>query len=371
MDENANPATAQGEHSNVEENAAIPDTSEGEHKSDNANISAANEETTLVIYQTANLKTTEDDTDYDELDKNHLSKKFKIMTPILNFPTPTPLCSIPSKHMMKTAPHQDSVQEFTDKDLGKGKGVDIEEPINVLVPFVDEGGSNPKMPSLKPFMNIEGVSTQEEFIKQLTEIKRLADLRAQEEELEKALKKLRMLGFSEWLEVHALASKKSSKSIDSLLQSLKSKFQWVLNQVKNLGLPPPPALATFEMTTKDKKRKRNETLKEVFIKERIDVDGTQRNITPPSGVVGKECMVIREPEAGFFYFNVNFDLAFQRESEFHLTSTVQLIKLLNRINLDSPEAREMYKIMEIEIESKDDVNKAKEIARTNSDGLGM
>nr|GFB88271.1 hypothetical protein [Tanacetum cinerariifolium] len=69
-------------------------------------------------------------------------------------------------------------------DLAKGKGIDIEESIDVLVPFMDKGGSNPKMPSLKPFMNIEG------FIKQLTEIKRLADIRALVEESEKALKKL-------------------------------------------------------------------------------------------------------------------------------------------------------------------------------------
>ncbi|GJT10339.1 hypothetical protein Tco_0857381 [Tanacetum coccineum] len=72
-------------------------------------------------------------------------------------------------------------------------------------------------------------------------------------------------------------------------------------------------------------------------------------------------MVIREPETGFFYFNTNFDLVFQRESEFRITSTVQLIRLLKHINLDSPEVGEMYKIMEIEIESRDDVNKAKEI----------
>nr|GEV05574.1 retrovirus-related Pol polyprotein from transposon TNT 1-94 [Tanacetum cinerariifolium] len=71
--------------------------------------------------------------------------------------------------------------------------------------------------------------------------------------------RLRMPGFSEWIKVHALASKKTSKSIDSLLQSLKSKFQWVLNQAKNLGLPPPPALATIGMAAEDKKRKRNET----------------------------------------------------------------------------------------------------------------
>nr|GEX04806.1 hypothetical protein [Tanacetum cinerariifolium] len=255
--------------------------------------------------ETANLKTTEDDIDYDELDKNPLSKKFKIMTPIPNFPTSTPLFS-PAPLKEPSPP----------KDLAKGKGVDIEELVN------------------------------------LTKIKRLADLRAHEEESEKALNKLlnsatvkpqvlkwkeneekkaklvneyyeciqgrtdplsitkisftinsrkeptmritkvndplnltvylnfklRMLGFSKWLEVHALASKKSNKSNDSLLQSLKSKFQWVLNQAKNLGVSPPPALATFGMTAEDKKRKRNETLKEVFVKERFDLDGTQRNI---------------------------------------------------------------------------------------------
>nr|GEU29650.1 retrovirus-related Pol polyprotein from transposon TNT 1-94 [Tanacetum cinerariifolium] len=216
MDENTNLTTTQDEHSNVEENAAIPYTSQGEHKSDNANISSANKETTLVIHQTANMKTTEDDTDYDELDKEPLSKKFKIMTLIPNFPTPTLLFS--PAPLKEPSPPRDPV---------KGKCVDIEEPVNVLVPFMDEGGSNPKIPSLKPFMNIEGVSTQEEFIKQLAKIK-----------------------------------------------SLKSKFQWVLNQAKNLGVPPPHALATFGMTAEDKKRKRNEILKEVFVKERINVDGT-------------------------------------------------------------------------------------------------
>ncbi|GKB45374.1 hypothetical protein Tco_0896127, partial [Tanacetum coccineum] len=68
--------------------------------------------------------------------------------------------------------------------------------------------------------------------------------------------RLKMLGFSEWLEVHALASKKSGKLSDMLLQSLRAKFQWVIDQAKKLGLPPPPALATFKMTAEDKKRKR-------------------------------------------------------------------------------------------------------------------
>ncbi|GJY54704.1 hypothetical protein Tco_0446368 [Tanacetum coccineum] len=67
--------------------------------------------------------------------------------------------------------------------------------------------------------------------------------------------RLNSLGFSKWMEVHALASKKAGKSNDMLLQSLRAKFQWVMDQDKKLGLPPPPALATFGMTDKEKKGK--------------------------------------------------------------------------------------------------------------------
>nr|GEV56797.1 retrovirus-related Pol polyprotein from transposon TNT 1-94 [Tanacetum cinerariifolium] len=78
--------------------------------------------------------------------------------------------------------------------------------------------------------------------------------------------RLKSLHFSEWLEVHALASKKTGKSNDMLLQSLRVKFQWVIDQDKKLGLPPPPTLATFRITPEEKKRKRTEFLKETFLK---------------------------------------------------------------------------------------------------------
>nr|GEX83310.1 hypothetical protein [Tanacetum cinerariifolium] len=108
--------------------------------------------------------------------------------------------------------------------------------------------------------------------------------------------KLKMLSFSEWIEVHALASKKKGKSIDLLLQSLKAKFQWVLNQAKKVGLPPPPELATFGMTCEDKKRKRTEFLKEMFVTEDIRVDGMNRNIIPPPKIILIDGFVISEPE---------------------------------------------------------------------------
>ncbi|GKA29083.1 hypothetical protein Tco_0715328, partial [Tanacetum coccineum] len=173
--------------------------------------------------------------------------------------------------------------------------------------------------------------------------------------------RLKMLGFSKWLEVYALASKKSGKSIDLLLQSLKSKLQSVLNQAKKLGLPPPPELRTFGTFAEDKKRKRTKMIKHVFVKKYVVVDGAQRNLIPPPSVEGRRGLVIHEPEAGFFYYNANFDLVFQRESKFHITGSAQLIRLQKNIVRDSPEAKERYKIIELEIESRNDVNKAREI----------
>ncbi|GKA29306.1 hypothetical protein Tco_0715551, partial [Tanacetum coccineum] len=136
--------------------------------------------------------------------------------------------------------------------------------------------------------------------------------------------RLNLLGFSEWLEVHALASKKTGKSNDMLLQSLREKFQWVMDQAKKLGLPPPPALVTFRMTAEEKKRKRTQFIKEAFVTEDIKVDGINMNLIPPPNVMPIEGLVINEPESGIFFMNRNTNIAFQRESEFHLTPTIQL-----------------------------------------------
>nr|GFA56027.1 hypothetical protein [Tanacetum cinerariifolium] len=97
--------------------------------------------------------------------------------------------------------------------------------------------------------------------------------------------RLRTLGFSEWLEVHALASKKTGKSNDMLLQSLREKFQWVITQSKKLGLPSPLALTTLGMTAKAKKKKRTEFLKEAFVTENITAIGMHKNLIPPLRVM--------------------------------------------------------------------------------------
>ncbi|GKE54636.1 hypothetical protein Tco_1489792, partial [Tanacetum coccineum] len=142
-----------------------------------------------------------------------------------------------------------------------------------------------------------------------------------------------------------------------------------VNQAGKLGLSPPPELATFGLTLEEKKRKRSQILEQVFVRENEVVDGSQRNITPPLGINGKSGMVIKEPMAGFLYLNGNFDLLFQRDSEFYITGTVQLIRLQRRIIKDSLEAEEMNQLMNLEIESRDNVVRVRETVEKNLDGL--
>ncbi|GKC50673.1 hypothetical protein Tco_1073418 [Tanacetum coccineum] len=127
--------------------------------------------------------------------------------------------------------------------------------------------------------------------------------------------RLKTLRVSEWLEVHALASKSKGKSNDLLLQSLRAKFEWVLTQAKKLG------------------------------------------------VEGRRGLVIREPESGSFFNNENFDLVFQREEEFYLATTPQLIRLQNEILKGIPEAKEFFKKLELTIKARNDANQARKIVQ--------
>ncbi|GJV03722.1 hypothetical protein Tco_1337291 [Tanacetum coccineum] len=122
---------------------------------------------------------------------------------------------------------------------------------------------------------------------------------------------LKTPGFSEWIEVHALAFKNKIKENDVLLKNLKAKFQWIKTHAEKLGIPPPPEITAFGFSTAGKKRTRSlEILKEIFVTEYITVDGMHRNLIPPQGVVGSRGLVITEPKAGIFFYNGNFDLAF-------------------------------------------------------------
>ncbi|GJW24636.1 hypothetical protein Tco_0038447 [Tanacetum coccineum] len=77
------------------------------------------------------------------------------------------------------------------KDRSKGKEVAvIEEQVNKLVSFQEEGGSNPKMPNIKSFITPEGLLSQDKIDEQLREFKRLAGLKAKKDKSEAELRKL-------------------------------------------------------------------------------------------------------------------------------------------------------------------------------------
>ncbi|GKB64336.1 hypothetical protein Tco_0920522 [Tanacetum coccineum] len=112
-----------------------------------------------------------------------------------------------------------------------------------------------------------------------------------------------------------------------------TKISYVVNSRKEAtmkitrGLPPPSELATFGLTIEERKRKRTEFIREMFVIEDVRVDGMNRNLIPPPRVVPIKGLVIKEPESGIFYMNRNTDVSFQRESEFPLTPTIELIRI--------------------------------------------
>ncbi|GKD82726.1 hypothetical protein Tco_1349565 [Tanacetum coccineum] len=125
---------------------------------------------------------------------------------------------------------------------------------------------------------------------------------------------LKMFGFSEWLELHDLASRVKSKANDQLLKNLKAKFQ---------------------------------------------------NLVPRSGVVASEGLAIREPESGLIFYNGNSDLIFQREEEYHLATNPQLAMIQNVIKKNSVAAKEMFNKLNFVIEARNDVVEARKIVLDN------
>ncbi|GJZ70274.1 hypothetical protein Tco_0633824 [Tanacetum coccineum] len=206
-----------------------------------------------------------------------MNLQMKFLIPSSSIPSPTPLKSIMpeplkyteaikmtlaqfTKHLSKTTSSSFSPTPLREptplRDESKGKGTATEEPLKDTMPFMEKGGSVPKMPKIKSFTASVGPLSQEEFNAQIKEMKRLADLKVEKEKSEQELRKiadklpitkisyivnpnkettikitrgdnpliltvhpkfrLKTLGFNEWLEVHALASKKSGKSNDML-----------------------------------------------------------------------------------------------------------------------------------------------------------
>ncbi|GJZ42638.1 hypothetical protein Tco_0589893 [Tanacetum coccineum] len=202
--------------------------------------------------------------------------------------------------------------------------------------------------------------TLEEAHEQLNYLKRLADQKAAEEKTIRSLEKINIQAH-----VQKLAEYKAKRA------KTLAEFKWLKTQAGKISLSPPPELTAVGLTPAERKRKRtSKIVKEVFVTEDIRVSGMKRKLIPSQGVVGSPGLVITKPEAGIFYCNGNFDLFFQREDEFHLATTSQLIRQLRHIKWDTPEAEQMFKKMQFAIKARDDVEEARKIVRDNlDDGL--
>ncbi|GKB72214.1 hypothetical protein Tco_0933626, partial [Tanacetum coccineum] len=189
------------------------------------------------------------------------------------------------------------------------------------------------MPKFKSFITLEGHLSQEEYIKQIKEIKRLYDLKAKQEKSEQELRKLLNP-----------ATLKAQTQKWTKHEAKKAKMMEEYNYQISFRADPLPIIKICYVVNSKKEATMNIT----------------RGDNPLNLIV-----------------HPNFrlkTLGFSEWLEVHALAsknTVQLIKLLKHINQDSPEAREMYNIMEMEIESRDDVNKAREIVRNNLDGMGI
>ncbi|GKA70842.1 hypothetical protein Tco_0776981 [Tanacetum coccineum] len=144
-----------------------------------------NKESSMVLYESekknlVDLTTTEQDSeDDDDLDKQPLSKRFKIMHPIPSKPQPSvkqfigQLFGTTSSKFSPTPPRETTPP----RDESKGKGIATKETPKDIMPFMEEGGSVPKILNLKSFILSGGTLSQEKFMAQLKEMKRLADLK--------------------------------------------------------------------------------------------------------------------------------------------------------------------------------------------------
>nr|GEV76296.1 hypothetical protein [Tanacetum cinerariifolium] len=231
---------------------------------------AASQMSTALVFHPSEIKTSEETSTEDEPPSKR--PRFEISKEILS---PTPLSLVMPQNIRPSAPLAVNISLNQDSSI--------------------------------PLKNNDKASdvqlTNEELLAQVKEMKRLADLKAEEEKADKrpitkinyiidkvskdatmrierdnqplslvVLQKfgLKQLGFSEWIEVHTLASKTKGKAIDTLLKNLKAKFEWIKTQAGKLGLPSLPELSAFGLSAAKKKRKKaSEILKEVFVTEDI------------------------------------------------------------------------------------------------------
>ncbi|GKC32812.1 hypothetical protein Tco_1040106 [Tanacetum coccineum] len=184
-----------------------------------------------------------------------------------------------------------------------------------VMPYMEEGGSTPHLPNLHHFRAAgEGPITLKEAKLQMQEEEELAAIEAKRVKMMDEYNHcinfrddpLPITNFSCRVSKSTkIASMRVTRNKQPLNYKIFDNFklkelgfsEWVATTAGKLGIPPLSQLIVFETTPAEKKR-----------------------------VVGKAGLVIKEAEAGIFLYNGNFDLVFQRRSEYQLASTTQLTR---------------------------------------------
>ncbi|GJS59943.1 retrovirus-related pol polyprotein from transposon TNT 1-94, partial [Tanacetum coccineum] len=331
--------TAEGEKK-LKDTNAIPALTQGEHK------------TAENITPPEPLPKTQGELGYKESTLPVSETKFnKESAMVLYNPEKESLFETTSSKFSLTPPREPTHP----RDSSKGKAVSmIEEPGNELVKYQEERGSNPKAPKLKPFITLDGPLSQEEYIKQIKELNRISDLKAEQEKLEQEMRKLLnpatlKAQAQKWTEREAKKAKMMEEYNHQIFLRADTlpitKISYIVNSRKEATIKitredrtsPPSELATL-ITIEERKIKRTEFIREMFVIEDVSevikevlvtkdvrVDGMDRNLIPPPGIMPIQ------------------------------------VRLQRQIKVDSEIAKEMVSRMNDVIEARSDCTKAREI----------
>ncbi|GJX44977.1 hypothetical protein Tco_0261653 [Tanacetum coccineum] len=323
--------------------------------------------TDLVIYS-SKIKTTDETSTEDEPPSK--KTKFKIPREILS---PTPLNSIrpqlTTPIVINMPQNQDS--SSPSKPADKGKAIATEEDsTKALIPLLEESGSSLKIFNLNLFSSDGGQMTIEKSRAQMEGLRRIELLKSEKELLKmlnpatikaqthklaeyKAKRSKMIRGYNDCITKRldpllitkiSYTTSKSTKEAtiritrnndpatltvyDNFVLKMLGLTKWIkVHNLASKGLPPPTKLSAYRLNLAERKGKRDsDMIEEMFVKQDIRIPGMKRNLTLPPGIIAVKGKVIIEPEAGIFFYNENFDYVFQRENEFHLATTAQLIR---------------------------------------------
>ncbi|GKE60821.1 hypothetical protein Tco_1511188 [Tanacetum coccineum] len=316
-----------GEHPSVHELPSIkqaPLVTENTDQASSVSEPAQTTSSALVVH-TPEEKASEDKAS----EKEPPSKRLKFLIP--NLITNSPELNLASKHDYRLA-NLKAEREKSEKKLKKLSLADIQAQAQKLAKF--EAKRKKLLDEYNHYITYRADKLLiTKIIYKIDRVTKDATMRIERNKQPLSLTvhenfKLKQLGFNEWIEIHALASK---------------------TQAEKLDIHPPSELTAFGLSAAEKKRKRSlEIIHEVFVKDNIVVDGMQRNLVPPRGVEGARGLVIKDLNQGS-------------------SSTMTL----ERHSGGSPEAEEMFAKLELTIKARNDVTEARKVVKGNLDVLGQ